>query len=968
MTRFGIPGGRRSLGALLVAGGWLFVLGAWAAPVEIVLQRGHELEALAAVYSPDGRVLASSGESEAIRLWDSASGDLIKTLPGHPERVIGLSFSPDGRWLASSSTDGSVKIWDYRTDRLVHLFTNHVGNWARRVIFSADSRWLAVAPYDGSVSVWDVVSGVEVRNLPTGERIADVQFTPDGRFVVTASREDKAPLIRFWDMATGQPGLVLNHTNPLTAIAISRDGRRLASCGDGRGLKLWSLPAGQLDLLLESGEPAVKDVAFSPDGTKVAGAGQWVTTVWATGTGRRLYELRGHEDGVFRVCFSPDGGELATASADASIRLWDMGDGSVRHVLSRRPLQTPVSSLAFSSDGRYEAVGANDGRVRVWDARDGGFRYELRGHEGTVHALGFSADGAWLFSGSADRTVRVWDMGHGTISAVHPFFNREDVVGVLAVGGRRGWIASAGGPYARVSRDRTIRLLESHYDRPLRVLRGHTANVFSVAYTPASDLLVSASADGTMKLWNTQSGECLRTRTNSVLVEVLVFSPGSRWLAGGMADGTVRVLETNGLTTVRQWLAHQSSVQSLAISADGRWLASAAADHTVAVWDVETSRELRRFTNVTSQYLPLAFHPRQPILAFAQRDELVVHADVETGEVLFQRALFIDGEWLAWNPAKAVYMASPRGDAHARVRFTDQLVPVYPLELYRNELHHATNLLGALKGPVPPLAPKNLALWWHRYPYKTVWLYGGLALIGAWVINRLRRGWIAERRRRLQENISRQLIVSQEAERKRIAAELHDSLGQNLLIIKNRLYLAQQNAAGSNPGEQLEEISRGVSQSIEEVREISYNLRPYQLDRLGLTKALEAMVKKVAESGSLAMESNLARVDDLFLPEGEINFYRIAQESLNNILKHSDAARARLSIELGAGWLTMRIEDDGRGFDYRAMTDDTRQRPGFGLTSLAERVRILGGRFECDSAPGAGTRWKFEIPIPPKQE
>jgi signal transduction histidine kinase len=237
-----------------------------------------------------------------------------------------------------------------------------------------------------------------------------------------------------------------------------------------------------------------------------------------------------------------------------------------------------------------------------------------------------------------------------------------------------------------------------------------------------------------------------------------------------------------------------------------------------------------------------------------------------------------------------------------------------------------------------------------------------------WVAVRLRRGWVAERHRRAQENISRQLLVSQEADRKRIAAELHDSLGQNLLIIKNRLHLAQQAMAGSPPAEQLREISRTVTQTIAEVREISYNLRPYQLDRLGLTKAVQSVVNRISDSGFLQIESHLANIDRLFSPENEINFYRIVQESLNNVIKHSDAARAEISIRRENGALAMSITDDGKGFDFRQATGAGDQPRGFGLTGLGERIRILGGTFACDSGPGRGTRLTFHIPIPANHE
>src|SRR6185295_12932278 len=139
-----------------------------------------------------------------------------------------------------------------------------------------------------------------------------------------------------------------------------------------------------------------------------------------------------------------------------------------------------------------------------------------------------------------------------------------------------------------------------------------------------------------------------------------------------------------------------------------------------------------------------------------------------------------------------------------------------------------------------------------------------------------------QRQQVAQHEFSRGLIVSQEAERKRIAAELHDSLGQNLLVIKSRARMAKQ--AGTGNSSDLDEISKLAAQSIEEVREISQNLRPYQLDRLGLTQALHGLVRKVGESSDLHCTADITPLDRVFSPEGETNLFRIVQEALNNVL------------------------------------------------------------------------------------
>ena len=220
------------------------------------------------------------------------------------------------------------------------------------------------------------------------------------------------------------------------------------------------------------------------------------------------------------------------------------------------------------------------------------------------------------------------------------------------------------------------------------------------------------------------------------------------------------------------------------------------------------------------------------------------------------------------------------------------------------------------------------------------------------------------REQEAREEFTQQLIASQEAERTRIAGELHDSLGQNLLLIKNRAHLAlADRTVAADSRTQLEGISDLVAQAIAEVRQISHDLHPYQLDHLGLTHALEAMIDNAAQSSRITFERKLDAVDDLFPAEAATNLYRVVQESTNNILKHSQARQARVVIERDVCDVRVLIEDDGRGF-----VAGERKAIGFGLKNIAERVRILGGKLRLDSKPGAGTRLEVTIRFRPGNE
>ena len=251
-------------------------------------------------------------------------------------------------------------------------------------------------------------------------------------------------------------------------------------------------------------------------------------------------------------------------------------------------------------------------------------------------------------------------------------------------------------------------------------------------------------------------------------------------------------------------------------------------------------------------------------------------------------------------------------------------------------------------------------------PFWMVWWFragAALALV-AFVLMMVRRREVAIRRSRAaQEEFARRLIESQEHERKRIAGELHDGLGQELLVVKNRALLALQ-VEGLRPPvrEQLKHITDVATQSLESVRSLAHNLTPRQLDHLGLTAALRSMVAVTAETAGITLRVSVDDVDGLLPAARQIDLYRVVQEGLSNVVHHAAASSATVHIRRAGDDLRVTIADDGRGFQVRR-DDRGRLAGGFGLTGIAERVRMLAGRIEVTSTPGRGTTLEVAIPV-----
>jgi signal transduction histidine kinase/ligand-binding sensor domain-containing protein len=254
-----------------------------------------------------------------------------------------------------------------------------------------------------------------------------------------------------------------------------------------------------------------------------------------------------------------------------------------------------------------------------------------------------------------------------------------------------------------------------------------------------------------------------------------------------------------------------------------------------------------------------------------------------------------------------------------------------------------------------------LAPFYERWWFEMLLLLGiGAMVTAAWKfrVSQLQQAQAA------QQAFSRQLIASQEAERKRIAAEMHDSLGQHLVVIKNlALFLLRSKsdaAARENDAQAITEINDEASSAIEETRAISYNLRPFHLDRLGLTKAIVAMIRTAGTAASIHFTPDLDNIDDLFAEDLRINFYRIVQESLGNIMKHSQATEVAIRLKRSSENVVLTIEDNGRGFTPGAHVSQA-PNSGFGLTGMAERASLLGGVFKVRSTLGYGTTVTVEI-------
>ncbi len=251
-------------------------------------------------------------------------------------------------------------------------------------------------------------------------------------------------------------------------------------------------------------------------------------------------------------------------------------------------------------------------------------------------------------------------------------------------------------------------------------------------------------------------------------------------------------------------------------------------------------------------------------------------------------------------------------------------------------------------------------------PYWKTWWFKGLgaltmvAVTGYSYKKRLEK---YEKESKVQEDFSRKLIETQENEKKRIAHELHDTIAHEVLISKNKALMALKHKDDNDKlVKTMEEISELSTSTITDVRNIAYNLHPHQLEKLGITKTIGSIINEVSKSTDINFIYETDNIDEVLSKESEINLFRVIQEIISNIIKHSKASEVILKVSRTEKELWILIVDNGRGFDIHSKAFDE-AKSGFGLSGITERIKFMSGELKIDSEINKGTTLKFKIPI-----
>lgn len=528
-------------GKRLVSASWDRTLKVWDLASGQVLRtlKGHAAEVTAVAILPDEERVISGSSDCSLRVWSLQTGQKLMTLLGHTGEVTCLAVFPDGYRVLSGARDKTLRIWDLRTGQVVQALMGHVG-WVTACALLDEERVISGA-WDKTIRIWNADTGQEQFTL-TGHAagVRALAVAPGGRRVLSGSEDHT---LKLWDVSTGRELTAFQgHTSGVTACALLPDGRRVVSTSKDKTLRVWDLQSGQALQTMQGHSGWVTACAVLPDGRHVvSGSDDYSIKVWDLTAGQELSTLPGHSAAVTTCAAVPRQAplppQLLTGSADRTLKLWDLVSGRATKTLrGHLDLVTCVSVLP---DGQRAVSGSWDKSVRLWDLEAGTEQRALTGHQWFVTCVAALPDGQRAISGSWDKTLRLWDLASG---------------------------------------------------QTLQTLLGHMAQVTCVAALPDGQRVLSGSRDGTLRLWDLASGrELLILRGHIDGVTACAIVQGERALSGSR-DRTVKLWD---LTTGAELLTlaeHGDQVTACATTEDGRRAVSASEDDTLKVWDLADGR------------------------------------------------------------------------------------------------------------------------------------------------------------------------------------------------------------------------------------------------------------------------------------------------------------------------------------------------------------------------------------------
>ena len=590
-------------------------------PQALQTLKGHTSSVTAVAITADGK-RAISGSWITCILWDLQSGEPLQILKGHTSSVDAVAITADGKRAISGSKDKTSILWDLQTGEALQTLKGHTSD-VSAVAITANGKWAISGSWDKTCILWDLQSGEDIRTLKGHTSlVTSIAITTDGKRAISGSHDNTCIL---WDLHSGEVLQTLKgHTHSVLAVAITYDGKRAISGSWDGTCKLWDLQSGEALQTLKGHTDFISTVDITADGKHaISGSEDRTCKLWDLHSGESLKTLKGHTDQVTAAATTADGKWAISSSWDKTCILWDLKSGEALHTLVEHTSQ--VEAVDIFTGAKRVIFGSKDMSGNKLITVQHGEKPTLKGHTWRVMAVA-NADGKRAVSGSYDMTCMLWDLQSG--EALKILKGHTSYVSSVAI--------TIDGKHAiSGSWDKTCLLWDLQSGEAIKTLKVHTDFIMAVAITADGKRAISGSQDKTCILWDLQSGEALQTlKGHTCPVSAVAFTPDGKRAISGSGDKTCILWDLQNGKALKTLKGHTNGVIAVAITADGKQAISGSYDKTCILWDLQSGKALQTLKGHTDWVNAVAITADRKRAISGSQDNTCILWDLQSGEAL----------------------------------------------------------------------------------------------------------------------------------------------------------------------------------------------------------------------------------------------------------------------------------------------------------------------------------------------
>lgn len=589
-------------------------------------------------------------------------GAIARLGRGHIKEIM---YSPDGTRLAVTTSSG-VWIYDGKTGEELGLITRRHKHLVMSAAYSPDGKTIATGYWNGTLRLCDADTGKNKNTLIGHSYVIDsIAYSPNGSMIATGGT-DKT--VRLWDVSTGKNiNTLTEHIGPVYSVKFSPDGKTIATGSEDNTIRLWDTHTGKLRNTFDGYR---KPIVFSMDGNMFFAVSNstYEVQIWDTATGQPIKTIP-KKNTVYPFVY---------LLKNNTFTLDDKGELILQNVHTEKPLKSFIDdtqlivSIIYSPDGKTIATADLNGTMQWWDAHTGEniktfTRYIGRGHP----SIQYSPNGKLIATGGAIMP-NLWDAATGKF--LRTIYGHESY-GIFT-------FSPDGDILATASADSTARLWNVYTGENIKTLTGHNGRVYPLIYSPDGNTFVTADDGGTLRIWNADTGNQLKTLTGDTYkARWFLYSPDGKKLATRFND-TVRLLNAYTGETEKSLIGHTGRVHAAAYSPNGKTITTYSTDNTVRLWDTNTEKNIKTL-NILGKIMVVVYSPEGEPLAITTHEETVTLWNVATEQLLkryegqkngilgsLTRSKKRKNERTRWGPPNHIHTVkySPNGSTLATVR------------------------------------------------------------------------------------------------------------------------------------------------------------------------------------------------------------------------------------------------------------------------------------------------------------